>query len=600
VPHGLLHVDRPMPFLLVVRRSQNDTARLDRLVAAEACFIVASDAPEDHAHVAELVQSIVTEIAPSFGNFLLLELWAPPSGSGSTEPSTAGPRFTLRTRAADELGEVASHLTAELSRISVDGQLAEVSLLQDDRSSAPGLEPLLDESRARELGCIVAGLEVAPVHVSPETGQVFPRRDQELRRDLSGVLRRAFHEFACHHTLHCPIHYQVLGPRALVKSVWGVDEKLAEVADLFDFLLQVTPTNHHAAWEEFRLHGCERPPVFQYRPQPVDPIVVKRQLYKVPVERVDDPAMALLFREKQDELDRMITMLHDIDTPRFMYGSAQLYGAVDDALLETAKQLVQRGANGHAGPRESEPRLDAAALAERARAEIRHYVEQAPGIDPRVEIRSDIASGLMVSRGGLLVAERASIPESRAEALLAHELGTHMLTYYNGKAQPLRQLYSGLAGYEELQEGTAVLAEYLVGGLSAARLRLLGARVLAVRHMLDGATFVDVFRHLTGELGMEPRTAFTLTMRVYRGGGLCKDAVYLRGLASVLTYLADGGDVTALFVGKLALQHVPVLRELVLRGVLVEPPLRPTFLDRPDVAERLARLRAGVTLLDLA
>ena len=94
----------------------------------------------------------------------------------------------------------------------------------------------------------------------------------------------------------------------------------------------------------------------------------------------------------------------------------------------------------------------------------------------------DDVTGLMVSRGSLLVSSRMRIPVSRAEALIQHEVGTHVLTYYNGKAQPFRQLYSGLAGYESLQEGLAVLAEHLVGALlaaDAARLHLVYAANLA-------------------------------------------------------------------------------------------------------------------------
>jgi hypothetical protein len=48
------------------------------------------------------------------------------------------------------------------------------------------------------------------------------------------------------------------------------------------------------------------------------------------------------------------------------------------------------------------------------------------------------------------------------------------LTYFNGDAQA-RYRRNGLAGYEGIQEGLAVL-EYLVGGMTAARLRLIAAR----------------------------------------------------------------------------------------------------------------------------
>ena len=83
--------------------------------------------------------------------------------------------------------------------------------------------------------------------------------------------------------------------------------------------------------------------------------------------------------------------------------------------------------------------------------------------------------------------------ETECHALLQHEIGTHVLTYYNGKGQPFRQLYAGLSGYEALQEGIAVLSEYLVGGLCGNRLRLLAARVVAVRAMLDGIRLRGVF-----------------------------------------------------------------------------------------------------------
>jgi hypothetical protein len=72
-----------------------------------------------------------------------------------------------------------------------------------------------------------------------------------------------------------------------------------------------------------------------------------------------------------------------------------------------------------------------------------------------------------------------------------------VLTYYNGRAQPLRQLYTGLAGYDELQEGLAVLAEYLADGLDASRMRVLAARVVAAHSVEHGATFTDTFRMLT-------------------------------------------------------------------------------------------------------
>ena len=114
----------------------------------------------------------------------------------------------------------------------------------------------------------------------------------------------------------------------------------------------------------------------------------------------------------------------------------------------------------------------------------------------------------------------------------------------------------GLAGYEGTQEGLAVLAEHLVGGLTAFRLRQLASRVVAVHRMLDGATFAEVFDALVDD-GFPVRAPSPPTMRVFRSGGLTKDVVYLRGLVDLLAHLGAGGTLDPLWLGKLLARDLP-------------------------------------------
>jgi uncharacterized protein (TIGR02421 family) len=200
-----------------------------------------------------------------------------------------------------------------------------------------------------------------------------------------------------------------------------------------------------------------------------------------------------------------------------------------------------------------------------------------------------------VSHGNLLVPRELAVAAHRVDAVLQHEIGTHVVTHANGRAQPLRVLAGGLAGYESLQEGLALLAEYLVGGLDANRLRLIAARAVAVRRMIDGVAFPAVVAELCDTHRIPPRTAFGVAMRVFRGGGLTKDAIYLRGLLQLLDHLAAGGTIEPLLVGKIALEHVPLVEELMRRQILRPPLLRPRWLEGAHAADRLARLRAGTT-----
>ena len=406
-------------------------------------------------------------------------------------------------------------------------------------------------------------------------------------------MRQGFYEFSQTCTTHRPLNYQSLGRRAVVKAVWQVDEQLSEVSNAFDYLLHLTPVNSHAAWKEFLRNRCERTPEFHYRPLPVDPPLLKRKLFDVPMERVEDPTLHDLFSEKRDELERKLTMLEDRDTERFIYDSLQLFGAVDAALLKDARELLERVPRKRSRNSKSDV-LTSEQFAEFAAGECAYYQRQHPQFKAKVVVTKDVA-GILVSRGRLMIDSSMTITRSRVDALLAHEVGTHLLTYYNGRAQPLRQLYFGLAGYEELQEGLAVLAEYLVGGLDCTRLRQLGARVVAADLMVSGASFVDVFRELRQTHHFQRRPAFNIALRTFRGGGLTKDIVYLRGLTKVLKYLHRGGELEPLWVGRIAEEHIPVIRELQYRKVLSPAPAMPRFLSDRGALARLEALRNGAS-----
>lgn len=591
---GRLHVDRELPFLCVYRRPHDRAdAGTEQLVKANASYLIAPGGPDHDEQVRELVRRLVETLAVEFGAFLIVELWSAPDGGRANDASvpTVRPTFTVHAPDSGEVDRTLDVLQTRLATIKVLKQGVEVELLLDGECHSPGSKPLLAKEEARKLNCTTLGLAVPPVYRNVASGQEFPTLIRALRRSLGLALGRTFFEFTCSHTTRRPEHYHVLGRRAVVKAVWEIDRRLADVSDAFDYLLLLNPVNPNDAYNTFKRSGFERMPQFHYRPLPIDASLLKRQLYKVPIERVEDPALQHLFQEKQEELELKITMLRDRDTPRFLHESLQLFGAVDDELYELAKSLLDRLPRSES-PSADQQRVDAQGFAEYARSEFEHYRETYPEFRATAKVTKNV-TGLIVSRGRLLINRELSVPRARVDALLAHEVGTHLLTYYNGRAQPFRQLYSGLAGYEELQEGLAVLAEYLVGGLSRARMRQLAARVVAARHLVEGASFIETFRTLRQTYDFPDRTAYTTTMRVYRGGGLTKDVVYLRGLCSVLRYVRDGGNLKPLYVGKFALDHIPIVKELVLRKVLEPAPVQPRYLDHEDTAARLARIRDG-------
>ncbi|WP_146530952.1 flavohemoglobin expression-modulating QEGLA motif protein [Novipirellula artificiosorum] len=561
------------------------------MVKSEASYLVAPGAAEYHEGVSKLVDQIAQTLSHEFGAFLIVEVWSAPEGGQANDPSvpTVLPTFTIRAPKTAKMTRTAEALAKRLRKIKVLKHGVEVELVRGGNAGPPMLPRLIAPARASELNCWFLGIAVPPVFRKANTGDQFPLVIRSLRRSLSLAMRQAYFEFARARTTHSPPHYHTLGRKAVVRAVWDVDRQLADVSNQFDYLLQLTPVNANSAWKEFEEGGFKQPPEFHYRPLPIDPTVLKSQLFKIPIERVEDPALQRLFQEKQEELELKLTMLRDRDTPRFLYESLTLFGSVRDGVLTLAEELLRKLPS---NPPSGDLLFDAAEFSTQVQAEIDHYREISPVFKAKVQVSDDV-SGLIVSRGKLMINSDLKLSRSRVDALLAHEVGTHLVTYFNGRHQPFQQLYSGLAGYEELQEGLAVLSEYLVGGLSTSRLRQLAARVVAVRMMSNGASFVDTFQTLHNDCKFTPRSSYNIAMRVFRGGGLTKDAVYLRGLVAILQYVSKGGDLAPLLVGKMAVKHIPIIKELQYRDVLKPVPITPRYMTNPDSVDRLERLRGG-------
>jgi uncharacterized protein (TIGR02421 family) len=597
---GRLHIDRTLPFLCVYRRPlKRPDHGTDLLVKGEAAYLVTSASPKLKPGLSALVRGIVKTLSGECKAFLILELWTGLENRGDNDNRILKLRPAFRIIMPKERfpTKTIESLEKALKRIKIHRHKAVVDLVFESKQWPKDLTPFFSAVEANDINCFRIGLEVEPVFRNPETGEVYPLVLRKLHQGLARAIKQGVFEFSHHQTTLRPVNYQALGRRALVKAVWQIDRHLAEIANAFDFLLQVTPVNIDQAWYKFMRNQFVRAPVFHYRPLPVDPALLKQKLYGASIEDIEDPTLASLFREKQVELERELSMLRDRGTRNFLYGSLQLFGNVNEELAALASEILQR-ISPHSREISGGTRLDAGAFAARAREEVQYYREKYSGMLCKVQIRDDTI-GLMVSRGNLFIGKQLRVPRSRVEALLQHEVGTHALTYFNGRAQPFHQLYTGLPGYDELQEGLAVLAEYLVGGLSLPRLRLLAGRVLATGDMISGASFVDTFRQLNRTYGFDRYTSYTITARIYRSGGLTKDAVYLRGLVRVLKYFGDGGELEPLLVGKIAANHIPVIRELQSRQVLKPIPLRPRYLDNPQARERLKALEKGVSVLDL-
>lgn len=590
---GRLHIDRPLPFLSVhIGRGRNDLAARD-IAAANASYLVVNDVEE----ALPIITAVGGVLRERFGAFLVLDIDELDHDMLITDDAPYLPPFEIRIAATRDQAatEAATALAegADLRQVKFRTPHVDRFELQADAQAA---------ALAEQTGFPLVAVRFAPIYKQPESGNIYPELRERLVANIFDAGLKAFAAFTgATQSLKLTTH-RALGRKAFVDAVSRADRSIDDVASSFDFLLAVTPINTDAAWQEFKAGRFKQEPQFLYRPLCVQVAAEKRKLFSVAFDRFEDPVLYHLYREKQQELDLQLSLISARETSRFVEYGRALYGPVEAPLHRVASEiLVKTAALGDDGDDiESDPQTaDCYEVEAAARAMIADYHRQYPGFAAEVELRDDLPSGMLVSGERLLISRQTLMPKGRVHALLSHEIGVHLLTYFNGSAQGLRLFRSGLAGYEGMQEGLAVFSEYMAGGMTVGRLRLIAARVVACSAMLEGRPFTETYSMLVSEHRFGPVAAFHLTMRLYRGGGLAKDAIYLRGLLELLSHLKSGGALDPFWMGKISASHFRVMQELSLRGLLKAPVIRPAFLTHPQAQARLDKARAGLNPLDM-
>src|SRR5690606_6463131 len=197
--------------------------------------------------------------------FLILEIWSAPLGEGPGAASTAcAPAFEVVTSESDAIPSTSDALSEALRSITVEGREATVTTRAARRVCPPGLRPLSHACTEGSGGCCALGVAVRPIYRQSPDGPVFPIILQTLRRQLAAALRRAIAQFTGLKSGNEAAHYESLGPSSMVKAARIADQELCEVAESFDFLLQVTPTNSEQAWTAFSSDGYRQAPTLYY------------------------------------------------------------------------------------------------------------------------------------------------------------------------------------------------------------------------------------------------------------------------------------------------------------------------------------------------
>ena len=577
---GILHIEKELPYLIIYRHKDKDPGTA-RLVISESSYLIIGT--KDFESYQKLLFEIANKLSGLFKSYMLFEVYA-----GKENSSTfliKGPENKL-PNTLQKLNEELNDINKAYSGIYLKAEIKNTPHRQPE-----GEPDLLSIDELKKCGALITGLEVPPIYRN-ENGELYPVFFRNFKDFIIKAIHKSIFEYIRIQTSGGVASYNALGRKYLKEKVFEIDKKLAKIERSYQFLWLVSPSNIQDIKNTFFESKFEKVLDYHYRLLPIDPDVLKRELYNLKIEDIDDPAMSYIFREKREELDKQITMLSERGTKNFFYSSIRLHKGVDTALCESAKEIL------NAIPEkefEAENLLDSKAFSSLARREFDYFRGQDEHFKCKVHIRKDV-NVMMVSHGELYIPHDYKMNKTEAKALIQHEVGTHVLTYFNGSRQPLEQMSIGLADYDPLQEGLAVMAEYLVGGLTGNRLRTLAGRVIAGQALVAGGDFHSIFKLLHSEYGFSPERSFNIVSRIMQGGGFLKDIIYLKGLVQLREYLQNGGLYEPLLSGKFSLKHTEIIEELTERRVLKPGALRPSYLNDEDVTNKLNLIRDGLPI----
>lgn len=288
-------------------------------------------------------------------------------------------------------------------------------------------------------------------------------------------------------------------------------------------------------------------------------------------------------------------MLYSVGRPEFFAHSALLYGKPSDSLadgMSTSLGLAQQ----FKSVLDSLANVDIGAppLANRNAEDVAGALELAVAAmfgdrAPKIAIVEELSANALAGPRQIRLRGSATFTDKDVDQLIHHEAYIHVATALNGADQvDLPLLGGGHPGITRTQEGLAVFAEFISGSVDLDRLRRLADRVIAIDMAAHGADFIEVYRYFLLQCDGREQ-AFENTRRVFRGGVLTggapftKDIVYLDGLLRVHNFLravvmnGRADCLRLLFCGKIDIEDIPVLCELMEAGLCHPPTFLPPW-----------------------
>lgn len=348
-----------------------------------------------------------------------------------------------------------------------------------------------------------------------------------------------------------------------------IDRELFEIDRQIKLLAYLKPVNLLSERRRFFTQPKSEP-IFKYPPLKFR---VNDLLFRLNELNCPLTPLGKIFAAKKNEIERKIDLLIKIGTPQFSAVSRALYGfPTENDFQEAEKALLKRPPT----YTPETPIYDAAT----AKNKFQQAFQKNGLVKWQVAIRENLVADVIAGKTSTLsLRAGATFSQERLDALIAHEIETHIFRAENGSLQPFRIFNRGFADYLETEEGLAIFQQNKVLPTGNAKLYWPAINLLAVARSPE-LSFRGIFE-LVQRFGFDSERAFRTALKIKRGltdtsqpGGFTKEMVYFKGLNKIKKFAEEGGDLKKLFLGKIRLEDIPNLKHI--------PELKPAkFLPTP-------------------
>ena len=246
------------------------------------------------------------------------------------------------------------------------------------------------------------------------------------------------------------------------QEIFDIDANLNRLVKNIELLNYINPLNIQGEKKHFFSAKYNYEPKFKYPKIKFNGYKLHRLFFSQRLERIDDDDIRQLYEDVIYEYSGLIECIETINHGRkFYFNSLKSFGTPTEKQIDNAKFIL---------------RFDDSVFDEEmlpiysAEDAVDFFNEYSKRYDfnYKIKLSTNLSAAAMVLNNTqtLVLSKNHKFSLNQLKVLTNHEIGVHMVTTFNGLAQPLKVFSNGFPNNVETQEGLAVYSEYMSGCLT--------------------------------------------------------------------------------------------------------------------------------------